>query len=140
MTSRSRRRAGPSATGSPADPEPDTPPDERQHAHHEEQPSQDQHPALLRRSRFHLTSLIKPAFTVGCALRPRNPQRQTARTGESQLPCVRTSPAPHNTRSGPKRGFEGELAFRHDPISASTIVLQVGPIPAGTYHFICEVH
>ena len=47
---------------------------------------------------------------------------------------------PHNIAIRTKQGFDGELIFRHDPITASTIVLQVGPIPAGTYHFICEVH
>ena len=46
----------------------------------------------------------------------------------------------HNIAIRTKQGFDGELVFRHDPISASTIVLDVGPIPAGTYFFICEVH
>jgi plastocyanin len=46
----------------------------------------------------------------------------------------------HNIAIRTKRGFDGELIFRHDPIAASTVVLQVGPIPAGTYYFICEVH
>ena len=46
----------------------------------------------------------------------------------------------HNIAIRSKQGFDGELIFRHDPIAASTIVLQVGPIPAGTYYFICEVH
>jgi plastocyanin len=47
---------------------------------------------------------------------------------------------PHNIAIRTKQGFDGELIFRHDPITASTIVLQAGPIPAGTYYFICEVH
>jgi plastocyanin len=47
---------------------------------------------------------------------------------------------PHNIAIRTKRGFDGELIFRHDPITASTIVLEVGPIPAGTYYFICELH
>jgi plastocyanin len=46
----------------------------------------------------------------------------------------------HNIAIRTERGFEGDLTFRHDPISASTIVLEVGPIAAGTYHFLCEVH
>jgi hypothetical protein len=46
----------------------------------------------------------------------------------------------HNIAIRTKQGFEGELVFRHDPISASTLVLEVGPIVAGTYYFICEVH
>ena len=46
----------------------------------------------------------------------------------------------HNIAIRTKQGFEGDLIFRHDPIAASTIVLEVGPIAAGTYHFLCEVH
>jgi plastocyanin len=46
----------------------------------------------------------------------------------------------HNIAIRTKQGFDGELLFRHDPITASTAVLEVGPIPAGTYYFICEVH
>jgi plastocyanin len=46
----------------------------------------------------------------------------------------------HNLAIRTKQGFDGELIFRHDPISASTVILDVGPIPAGTYYFICEVH
>jgi plastocyanin len=46
----------------------------------------------------------------------------------------------HNIAIRTERGFDGELVFRHDPISASTVVLQAGPIPTGTYFFICELH
>lgn len=46
----------------------------------------------------------------------------------------------HNIAIRTEPGFGGELLFRHDPITASTIILDVGPLPAGTYHFICEVH
>ena len=46
----------------------------------------------------------------------------------------------HNIAIRTERGFEGDLVFRHDPISASTVVLQVGPIKPGTYFFICEQH
>ena len=45
----------------------------------------------------------------------------------------------HNIAIRTKRGFDGDLVFRHDPISTSTIVLEVGPIAKGAYHFICEV-
>lgn len=48
--------------------------------------------------------------------------------------------AQHNVAIRTKQGFEGDLIFRHDPISASSVVLEVGPIPAGTYYFLCEVH
>jgi plastocyanin len=46
----------------------------------------------------------------------------------------------HNISIRTRQGFDGQLIFRHDPISASTIVLSVGPIPAGTYYFMCEIH
>ena len=46
----------------------------------------------------------------------------------------------HNIAIRTKAGFEGDVVFRHDPVSATTIVLTVGPIAAGTYFFICEVH
>lgn len=47
---------------------------------------------------------------------------------------------PHNIAIRTKAGFEGDLIFRFDPISVSTVVLQAGPITAGTYYFLCEVH
>ncbi|HEX4897411.1 MAG TPA: cupredoxin domain-containing protein [Candidatus Limnocylindrales bacterium] len=72
--------------------------------------------------RFDTSELVVPADTV------------------FPLVLVNKDGDPHNIAIRTKGGFDGELIFRHDPIAASTIVLQVGPIPAGTYHFICEVH
>jgi len=46
----------------------------------------------------------------------------------------------HNLAIRTKAGFEGDLVFRFDPISVSTVVLEAGPIAAGTYFFLCEVH
>ncbi|HEX5589798.1 MAG TPA: cupredoxin domain-containing protein [Candidatus Limnocylindrales bacterium] len=46
----------------------------------------------------------------------------------------------HNIAIRTRPSFEGELLFRHDAISASTAVLAVGPIPAGSYFFLCELH
>ena len=46
----------------------------------------------------------------------------------------------HNLAIRTKPGFEGDLVFRFDPISASTVVLEAGPIAAGTYFFLCELH
>ena len=46
----------------------------------------------------------------------------------------------HNIAIRTKAGFEGDLVFRFDPISVSTVVLDAGPIAAGTYFFLCEVH
>jgi plastocyanin len=46
----------------------------------------------------------------------------------------------HNIAIRTQRGFDGDLIFRHDPISARTVVLRVEAIAAGTYFFICEIH
>jgi plastocyanin len=46
----------------------------------------------------------------------------------------------HNLAIRTQPGFEGDLVFRFDPISASTVVLEAGPIAAGTYFFLCELH
>ena len=47
---------------------------------------------------------------------------------------------PHNVAIRTKQGFDGDLLFRHDPITKTIGVFQVGPIAAGTYYFLCEVH
>lgn len=75
-------------------------------------------------------------------------ENRTFDTSELVVPAASVFPLvlvnkdgePHNIAIRTKQGFDGELVFRHDPITASTIVLQVGPIPAGTHYFICEVH
>jgi plastocyanin len=46
----------------------------------------------------------------------------------------------HNVAIRTKAGFEGDLVFRFDPISNSTVVLEAGPIATGTYYLLCEVH
>jgi plastocyanin len=46
----------------------------------------------------------------------------------------------HNLAIRTKAGFDGDLVFRFDPISNSSVVLEAGPIAAGTYYFLCEVH
>lgn len=46
----------------------------------------------------------------------------------------------HNIAIRTKAGFEGDIIFRHDPVSNMTITLDVPPIAAGTYYFLCEVH
>lgn len=56
------------------------------------------------------------------------------------LVLVNRDADPHNIAIRTRQGFDGDLIFRHDPISASTLVVEVGPIPKGTYYFICEVH
>lgn len=56
------------------------------------------------------------------------------------LVLVNKDGEPHNIAIRTKQGFDGDIVFRHDPITASTIVLDVGPIAPGTYYFICEVH
>jgi plastocyanin len=46
----------------------------------------------------------------------------------------------HNIAIRTKPGFDGDVVFRFDPFSAATKVFTVGPIPKGTYYFLCEVH
>jgi hypothetical protein len=47
---------------------------------------------------------------------------------------------PHNVAIRTQRGFEGELLFRMDTISATTVEVPAGPFAEGTYFFICDVH
>lgn len=69
-------------------------------------------------------------------------------TSELVVPAATTFPLAfvnkeaetHNLAIRTKPGFEGDLVFRFDPISASTVVLEAGPIAAGTYFFLCELH
>ena len=49
-------------------------------------------------------------------------------------------PVPHNLAITTQPDGKGDLLFRHDPITSSTGVFEVGPLAAGTYHFRCEVH
>jgi len=46
----------------------------------------------------------------------------------------------HNIAIRTQRGFEGELLFRMDTISAVIVEVPAGPFAEGTYFFICEVH
>ena len=46
----------------------------------------------------------------------------------------------HNVAIRTMPSFDGEIVFRHDPISKSTFTTEVGPIAAGTYYFLCELH
>jgi plastocyanin len=59
---------------------------------------------------------------------------------QSSLVFVNRDSDMHNIAIRTKQGFDGDVLFRFDPIAASTVVLTVGPIPAGTYYFLCEVH
>ena len=46
----------------------------------------------------------------------------------------------HNIAIRTRSGFDGEILFRFDPVSATTIVLHVGKLPKGSYFFLCDVH
>jgi len=59
---------------------------------------------------------------------------------EFSLAFVNEDGDTHNIAIRTKSGFEGDLVFRFDPVSAKTVVLSVGKIPKGSYFFICEVH
>ncbi|TAK00209.1 MAG: hypothetical protein EPO36_09575, partial [Chloroflexota bacterium] len=70
-------------------------------------------------------------------------QNQKFSTSELRIPADEKFPLvlvnkdgeAHNVAIRTKQGFDGELVFRHDPITASTVVFDVGPIAAGTYYF-----
>lgn len=59
---------------------------------------------------------------------------------EFSLAFVNEDGDTHNIQIRTKSGFEGDLLFRFDPVSAKTVVLPVGKIPKGNYFFLCEVH
>ncbi len=75
-------------------------------------------------------------------------QNRTFDTSQLVLPADREFPLvfvnkdgdQHNIAIRTKPGYDGDVIFRFDPVSARTIVLTAGPIPKGTYYFICEVH
>ena len=46
----------------------------------------------------------------------------------------------HNIAIRTRSGFDGEILFRFDPVSATTVVLPVGKLPRGSYFFLCELH
>lgn len=46
----------------------------------------------------------------------------------------------HNIAIRTRSGFDGDILFRFDPVSATTIVLPVGQLPKGNYFFLCDVH
>ena len=46
----------------------------------------------------------------------------------------------HNIAIRTLRGFDGELLYRIDPVSAVTVEVPAGPFAEGTYFFICELH
>jgi plastocyanin len=56
------------------------------------------------------------------------------------LVLVNNDSEQHNVAIRTMPGFDGEIVFRHDPISKSTFTSEVGPIAPGTYYFLCEVH
>ncbi|MBI3746166.1 MAG: cupredoxin domain-containing protein [Chloroflexi bacterium] len=75
-----------------------------------------------RNRTFDTTQLIVPAET------------------EFSLAFVNEDGDSHNIAIRTKSGFDGDVVFRFDPVSARTIVLSVGKIPKGSYFFLCEVH
>ena len=46
----------------------------------------------------------------------------------------------HNIAIRTSSGFDGEILFRFDPVSATTVVLPVGKLPKGSYFFLCDLH
>ncbi|MBI2763737.1 MAG: cupredoxin domain-containing protein [Chloroflexi bacterium] len=58
----------------------------------------------------------------------------------STLVLVNEDGDAHNIAIRTRSGFEGDLLFRFDPVAATTIAVPVGPLPKGTYFFLCEIH
>ncbi len=56
------------------------------------------------------------------------------------LVFVNEDPDTHNIAIRTQSGFDGELLFRFDPVSMTSIELTMGPLPKGSYFFLCEVH
>jgi len=56
------------------------------------------------------------------------------------LVLVNRDSDPHNIAIRTRSGFDGDLLFRHDPVSNTTFIASVGPFPKGSYFFLCEVH
>lgn len=56
------------------------------------------------------------------------------------LVLVNKERQPHNVAITTERDGKGDLLFRHDLVSATTAVMQLPTIPAGTYFFRCEAH
>lgn len=59
---------------------------------------------------------------------------------DTTLVLVNRDSDPHNIAIRTRSGFDGDLLFRFDPVSAMTLVVSVGPLPPGSYFFLCEVH
>lgn len=59
---------------------------------------------------------------------------------ETTLVLINKDSDAHNIAIRTRSGFDGEVLFRFDPVSATTIVLPVGKLPKGSYFFLCDVH
>ncbi|MEO5919377.1 MAG: cupredoxin domain-containing protein [Candidatus Limnocylindrales bacterium] len=58
----------------------------------------------------------------------------------TQLVLVNEDSDAHNIDIRTKSGYEGDQLFRFDPIARTSIAVTVGPLAAGTYYFLCDVH
>lgn len=99
-----------------------------------------------------VTACGAPAATPGLSFSPGaiviTAKNNTFDRAELFLPADRSFPLVlvnedvdmHNVAIRTQRGFEGELVFRMDPVSAVTVEVPAGPLAEGTYFFICEVH
>lgn len=59
---------------------------------------------------------------------------------ETTLVLINKDSDAHNIAIRTRSGFDGDVLFRFDPVSARTIVLPVGKLPKGSYFFLCDVH
>ena len=118
-------------------------------------------PSPITRALLALVVLVTPLLLAGCGgatatAAPSYPPGAIVITAESRkfdtsqlvvpadtrftLVFVNKDSENHNIAIRTKPGFDGEVVFRHDPVPKSTIVLEVWPIAAGTYYFLCDVH
>ncbi len=59
---------------------------------------------------------------------------------EMTLVLINMDSDAHNIAIRTRSGFDGDVLFRFDPVTARTIVLTVGKLPKGNYFFLCDVH
>lgn len=67
-------------------------------------------------------------------------QLQIKAGADTTLVLINKDVDTHNIAIRTRSGFDGDVLFRFDPVSSTTVVLTVGPLPKGNYFFLCEVH
>jgi plastocyanin len=92
------------------------------------------------------TASPPPSFPAGAVVV--HARNRTFDTTELQIPAatqfslafVNEDGDLHNIAIRTAADGKGDLLFRFDPISSTTVVVTVGQIPKGSYFFLCEIH